>query len=64
MKDSNLTISVLKHVRYTVLDKCELSLSDFERGSDVYNYITSVNEACNLLTSLIDVLRVSEQCTE
>ena len=57
MKTLELYIAILKKVRFETLAKDDdLKLTAFDSDSPTYKAITIINDACNTLTSLINMM--------
>lgn len=57
MKSIDLYLKVLNVIRYDVLNSCHCRLSDFEEDSKAYDLLVTVNDACNKLSALIDIMK-------
>lgn len=61
MKTIDLYLSILKDVRYNVLNNPGITLNDFEPDSKGYKLLVSLNEAANILSDLIHVMKYEKK---
>lgn len=62
MKTIDLYLSVLRDVRYNIMDKGGITLNDFALDSTGYQLLVAFNEAANKLSDLISIMEYEKKC--